>query len=210
MTSLNVSAIQMKAVSILSKHSDMKAVSKMLTSGIKFEKTDIDNVFNVIIKDGNEKAVLIDDRFLVISYNKPKKAKEQSLYLNKSVSIEALETDNVVVIDFENKTVENGLHMKGFSLSDGSVSAIAYMTGVEIIAVRNYLNHTQVYFVKLDDGFVVASNIKEARKLVNSKIVFMKLAVISDDGQVQDISTTAFCSDDISAESFNEELAVVA
>lgn len=201
MTKLNISALQMKAVSILRKHSDMKAVSKMLTAGVKFEKTDNDNVFDIVMKAGNEKATLVDDRFLVLTYAKPKSAKEQTLFLNKTLAMTALEVANVVVIDLENRTVENGLNMKGFALAEGSFAACAYMTGVEITAVRNYLNHTQVYFVKLDGDVEVVANIKAARQLINGK-----LATMSTEQAV----SVATVPDSIPAEQFADETAVVA
>ncbi len=201
MTKLNISALQMKVVSILRKHSDMKAVSKMLTAGVKFEKTDNDNVFDIVMKAGNEKATLVDDRFLVLTYAKPKSAKEQTLFLNKTLAMTALDVANVVVVDLENRTVENGLNMKGFALAEGSMAACAYMTGVEITAVRNYLNHTQVYFVKLDGDVEVVTNIKAARQLINSK-----LATMSTEQAV----SVATVPDGIPAEHFADEVPVVA
>ncbi len=197
MNNLNASAIQMKAVSVMSKHNHMKAVSKMLTAGFKLEKTEVDGVFDVSMKDGNVKAVLVENRYLIVGYAKPKKAKDQVVYLNKKISLTSIDTDNVIVLDLVDKTVENGISIKGFELSEGSFAAKSYMTGLEVTTVRNYLNHTQIYFVKIDGVTHVAENIKMARSMINSKISTINLTSVGEDGEEIETVSVAFMPDEI-------------
>jgi hypothetical protein len=173
MTKLNSTALQAKLLSVLSKNRSMKAVSKMLTKGFKLEKTADANAFNVVMKDEVQKALVVADRFVVISYAKPKGAKEQVLFLNKSVAITSLKSEKAIVIDLQEKTVENADIIAGFKIQNESLPVAALMSGVRMTTVRNYINHTQLYIAEVMGKVILADNIKEVRQVLNTEIASM-------------------------------------
>lgn len=173
MTKLNSTALQAKLISVLGKNRSMKAVSKMLTKGFKLEKTDVADTFNVVMKDEVQKAIVVADRFVVISYAKPKGAKEQVLFLNKTVAITSLKAEKAIVIDLQEKTIENADIINGFKIEDASLPVKALMSGVRMTTVRNYINHTQLYVAEVMGKVIVVDNIKEVRQALNTEIATM-------------------------------------
>lgn len=170
MTTLNISALQAKIVSVMVRNRSMKAVSKMLTKGFKIVKTEQENSFSVVMKDETQSAVIINDRFVVISYAKPKGAKEQTIFLNKSLPVTSIANEKAIVIDLVEKTINNGDVISGFSIKDQSVPVQSLMANVRMTTVRNYIAHTQLYVVESFAGMAVFDNIKEVRQFINSEI----------------------------------------
>lgn len=172
-TVLNHSAMSAKLRSIFTANKDMKAVSKMLTQEFTLSKTDAPNVMTLTMKNGETQSVtIIDNRFAVISYAKPKGAKASTIFLNKSTPITSLKASKVVVVDLEERTVENGDSFVGFSLSNGGNVPVDFLLGssLELVAVRNYINHTQLYVATLDNKVLVADNIKAVRAFINAEV----------------------------------------
>lgn len=172
-TVLNHSAMSAKLRSIFTANKDMKAVSKMLTQEFTLSKTDVPNVMTLTMKNGEAQSVtIIDNRFAVISYAKPKGAKASTIFLNKSTPITSLKASKVVVVDLEERTVENGDSFVGFSLSNGGNVPVDFLLGssLELVAVRNYINHTQLYVATLDNKVLVADNIKAVRAFINAEV----------------------------------------
>jgi hypothetical protein len=162
-----------KLRSIFTANKDMKAVSKMLTQEFTLSKTDVPNVMTLTMKNGEAQSVtIIDNRFAVISYAKPKGAKASTIFLNKSTPITSLKASKVVVVDLEERTVENGDSFVGFSLSNGGNVPVDFLLGssLELVAVRNYINHTQLYVATLDNKVLVADNIKAVRAFINAEV----------------------------------------
>lgn len=166
---LNTTALQAKIVSVMTRNSHMKAVSKMLTAGFKLEKIN-DTHFNVLIGKETQQATLVSDRFVVISYSKPKGAKEQKIFLTKSVFATSIKAQKVIVIDLQEKTIENGDMIKGLKISEGGMAVKALMSNSSLTTVRNYINHNQLYIAQVMDKVVVADNIKEIRQVFNSQL----------------------------------------
>lgn len=170
---LNHSAMALKLRSIFTANKEMKAISKMLTQEFTLSKTDVSNVMTLNMKNGESQSVtIIDNRFAVISYAKPKGAKPSTIFLNKSTPITSMKASKVVVVDLENRTIENGDSFVGFSLDNGGNVPVEFLLGssLELVAVRNYINHTQLYVATLDDKVMVADNIKEIRAFINAEI----------------------------------------
>jgi len=172
-TVLNHSAMALKLRSIFNANKEMKAVSKMLTQEFTLAKTEDPTVMSLVMKNGETQAVnIIDNRFAVISYAKPKGGKNDTIFLNKTVAMTSLSANKVVVVDLLNRTVENGDLFAGFKLADGSNVAVNYLLGtaLKLVAVRNYINHTQLYVVEMGEKTVVADNIKAVRAFINGEI----------------------------------------
>jgi len=170
---LNHSAMALKLRSIFTANKEMKAISKMLTQEFTLSKTDVSNVMTLNMKNGESQSVtVIDNRFAVISYAKPKGAKPSTIFLNKSTPITSMKASKVVVVDLEKRTIENGDSFVGFSLDNGGNVPVEFLLGssLELVAVRNYINHTQLYVATLDDKVMVADNIKEIRAFINAEI----------------------------------------
>jgi hypothetical protein len=162
-----------KLRSIFTANKDMKAVSKMLTQEFTLSKTDVPNVMTLTMKNGEAQSVtIIDNRFAVISYAKPKGAKASTIFLNKSTPITSMKASKVVVVDLEERTVENGDSFVGFSLKNGGNVPVDFLLGssLELVAVRNYINHTQLYVATLDNKVLVADNIKAVRSFINAEV----------------------------------------
>lgn len=83
-----------------------------------------------------------------------------------------MKASKVVVVDLEKRTIENGDSFVGFSLDNGGNVPVEFLLGssLELVAVRNYINHTQLYVATLDDKVMVADNIKEIRAFINAEI----------------------------------------
>ena len=163
----------LKLRSIFTANKEMKAISKMLTQEFTLSKTDVSNVMTLNMKNGESQSVtVIDNRFAVISYAKPKGAKPSTIFLNKSTPITSMKASKVVVVDLEKRTIENGDSFVGFSLDNGGNVPVEFLLGssLELVAVRNYINHTQLYVATLDDKVMVADNIKEIRAFINAEI----------------------------------------
>lgn len=172
-TVLNHSAMSAKLRSIFNANKDMKAISKMLTQEFSLTKTDVPNVMNLVMKNGEVQPVtIIENRFAVISYAKPKGAKPSTIFLNKSTPITSMKASKVVVVDLEKRTIENGDSFVGFSLKNGGNVPVDFLLGssLELVAVRNYINHTQLYVATMDDKVLVADNIKEVRAFINAEV----------------------------------------
>lgn len=172
-TVLNHSAMSAKLRSIFTANKDMKAVSKMLTQEFTLTKTDVPNVMNLVMKNGESQSVtIIDNRFAVIAYAKPKGAKASTIFLNKSTPMTSMKASKVVVVDLEKRTIENGDSFVGFSLDNGGNVPVEFLLGssLELVAVRNYINHTQLYVATLADKVLVADNIKEVRAFINAEV----------------------------------------
>lgn len=170
---LNHSAMALKLRSIFTANKEMKAISKMLTQEFTLSKTDVPNVMTLNMKNGESQSVtVIDNRFAIISYAKPKGAKPSTIFLNKSTPITSMKASKVVVVDLEKRTIENGDSFVGFSLDNGGNVPVEFLLGssLELVAVRNYINHTQLYVATLDDKVMVADNIKEIRAFINAEI----------------------------------------
>jgi hypothetical protein len=162
-----------KLRSIFTANKDMKAVSKMLTQEFTLSKTEVPNVMTLTMKNGETQSVtIIDNRFAVISYAKPKGAKASTIFLNKSTPITSMKASKVVVVDLEERTVENGDSFVGFSLKNGGNVPVDFLLGssLELVAVRNYINHTQLYVATLDNKVLVADNIKAVRAFINAEV----------------------------------------
>ena len=172
-TILNHSAMSAKLRSIFNANKDMKAISKMLTQEFSLTKTDVPNVMNLVMKNGEVQPVtIIENRVAVISYAKPKGAKPSTIFLNKSTPITSMKASKVVVVDLEKRTIENGDSFVGFSLKNGGNVPVDFLLGssLELVAVRNYINHTQLYVATLADKVLVADNIKAVRAFVNAEV----------------------------------------
>lgn len=172
-TVLNHSAMSAKLRSIFNANKEMKAVSKMLTQEFTLAKTEVANVMNLVMKNGETQSVtIIDNRFAVISYAKPKGAKASTIFLNKSTPITSMKASKVVVVDLENRTVENGDSFVGFSLDKGGNVPVGFLLGssLELVAVRNYINHTQLYVATMADKVLVSDNIKAVRAFINAEV----------------------------------------
>lgn len=170
MKKLNSSALQAKLVSVLVLNRSMKAVSKMLTIGFKIVKTENENVFDVVMKNETQTATLFDNRYVVISYAKPKGAKQQVISLNQNVFINSERSVKAIVIDLEEKSINNADIISGFSSTTGSNFVKAMLGGVQMTTVRNYINHTQLYIIQVLGQIVVLDNIKAVRQVLNSEI----------------------------------------
>lgn len=172
-TVLNHSAMSAKLRSIFNANKEMKAISKMLTQEFTLSKTEVPNVMTLTMKNGETQSVkIIDNRFAVISYAKPKGAKPSTIFLNKSTPMTSMKASKVVVVDLENRTIENGDSFVGFSLDKGGNVPVSFLLGssLELVAVRNYINHTQLYVATLDDKVLVADNIKAVRAFINAEV----------------------------------------
>lgn len=172
-TVLNHSAMSAKLRSIFNANKEMKAISKMLTQEFTLSKTEVPNVMTLTMKNGETQSVsVIDNRFAVISYAKPKGAKPSTIFLNKSTPMTSMKASKVVVVDLENRTIENGDSFVGFSLDKGGNVPVSFLLGssLELVAVRNYINHTQLYVATLDDKVLVADNIKAVRAFINAEV----------------------------------------
>lgn len=184
-TVLNHSAMALKLRSIFNANKEMKAVSKMLTQEFTLSKTDVANVMTMTMKNGETQSVsIIDNRFAVISYAKPKGAKASTIFLNKSTPITSLKASKVVVVDLEKRTIENGDSFVGFSLDKGGNVPVEFLlaSSLELVAVRNYINHTQLYVATLDDKVLVSDNIKAVRAFINAEV-----KVVSDAFSPRDV-----------------------
>lgn len=184
-TVLNHSAMALKLRSIFNTNKEMKAVSKMLTQEFTLSKTDVANVMTMTMKNGETQSVsIIDNRFAVISYAKPKGAKASTIFLNKSTPITSLKASKVVVVDLETRTIENGDSFVGFSLDKGGNVPVEFLlaSSLELVAVRNYINHTQLYVATLDDKVLVSDNIKAVRAFINAEV-----KVVSDAFSPRDV-----------------------
>ncbi len=84
----------------------------------------------------------------------------------------SMKASKVVVVDLENRTIENGDSFVGFSLDKGGNVPVSFLLGssLELVAVRNYINHTQLYVATLDDKVLVADNIKAVRAFINAEV----------------------------------------
>lgn len=172
-TVLNCSAMAPKLRSIFNAHKDMKAISKMLTQEFALSKTDVPNVMTLTMKNGESQSVtIIDNRFAVIAYAKPKGAKPSTIFLNKSTPMTSMKASKVVVVDLEERTIENGDSFVGFSLDNGGNVPVEFLLGssLELVAVRNYINHKQLYVATLDDKVLVSDNIKAVRAFINAEV----------------------------------------
>lgn len=172
-TVLNHSAMSAKLRSIFNANKDMKAVSKMLTQEFTLLKTEVPNVMTLTMKNGETQSVtIIDNRFAVIAYAKPKGAKASTIFLNKSTPMTSMKASKVVVVDLEQRTIENGDSFVGFSLDNGGSVPVSFLLGssLELVAVRNYINHTQLYVATLADKVLVADNIKAVRAFINAEV----------------------------------------
>jgi hypothetical protein len=170
---LNHSALKAKLVSIFAKNSEMKAVSKMLTQNFVLEKTDVDGVLSLVMDSGETQVVrVIENRFVVIGYAKPKGAKNTTIFLNKSTPMTSLSARKVVVVDLDNRTIENGDDFDGFHLDNDNNVPVNFMLGggLKLVTVRNYISHTQLYVATLNGKMSVTDNIKAMRAFVNAEI----------------------------------------
>lgn len=171
-TVLNHTAMAMKLRSIFQANSHMKAISKMLTQNFQLAKTDTKDVMNLVMDNGESQSVrVIDNRFAIISYAKPKGAKNDTIFLNKTTPMVSKKASKVVVVDLEKRTIENGDFFQGFNLEGGNV-AVNYLLGTsfDLVAVRNYINHTQLYVASIGDKTLVEDNIKAVRAFVKAEI----------------------------------------
>lgn len=174
MTTLNSKAIQAKLVSIFKSNSSMKAISKMLTQEFSVEKTDVKNVFEFVFKNGTkEEAVLFDNRYLVISYAKPKGAKNDTIFLNKTVSMTSIEAHKVIVVDMQERSIMNGDNFVGFAMNSEVADTVTrtMATDMEMFAVRNYIDHTQLYITYFNNKSLITDNIKATRSFINAEIL---------------------------------------
>ncbi len=174
---LNHTALKAKLVSIFSAHKEMKAVSKMLTQNFSLSKTDTDGVLVMTLASGEKQDVrVVDNRFVVIGYSKPKGAKNAVIYLNKSTPIESLSARKVVVIDLEQRSIQNGDAYDGFQLVSDNNVPVNFMlaSSLHMVTVRNYITHTQLYVATMNDKMSVVDNIKEVRAFINAEIDSIK------------------------------------
>lgn len=173
MTTLNSKAIQAKLHSIFRANAKMKAISKMLTQSFSVEKTSDKNKFSIVLKNGEtEQAELFANRFLVIGYAKPKGAKNDTIFLNKTVSMTSVNARKVIVVDMDARTIENGDEFKGFAMDDKSTAVLSFIMhhDMSLITVRNYINHTQLYVARFNGQELVCDNIKEMRTFIKQNI----------------------------------------
>lgn len=183
---LNHSALKAKLVSIFSKNSEMKAVSKMLTQNFVLEKTNVDGVLSLVMDNGESQPVrVIENRFVVIGYAKPKGAKNTTIFLNKSTPMTSLEARKVVVVDLESRTIENGDEFDGFHLDNDTNVPVNFMLagGFKLVTVRNYISHTQLYVATLNDKMSISDNIKVMRAFVNAEIASLMEAFSPENRQ---------------------------
>lgn len=183
---LNHSAMSMKLRSIFNANKDMKAVSKMLTQEFTLAKTPDPAVMHLVMKNGEvQVANIIDNRFVVISYAKPKGAKNDTIFLNKNVSITSNSASKVVVVDLQERTVENGDSFSGFTISSEESNPVkfALATALSIVAVRNYINHTQLYVVSFGEEVLIADNIKAVRATIKQELDKVSEVFSADNSQ---------------------------
>lgn len=175
---LNHTALKAKLVSIFSANKEMKAISKMLTQNFTLVKTDIDGVLSLVMDNGESQSVkVVDNRFVVIGYAKPKGAKVSQIYLDKSTPMSSLTARKVVVVDLVERTIENGDECDGFHLdNDNNVPVNFLLATLQLVSVRNYINHTQLYVAKLGDKMTTVDNIKALRAFVKAEVAELKTA----------------------------------